>query len=151
MASIYGVNATKAFVNVPSDKVDVTDWGAKVRHVYDTYVVTAAPSAGDKLYMGKLPKGAKVIGARLVTPDLGTVGVLNVGYEYINSADGSAVTNAFFASVDVHTSALNSTMAGTEAGYMYELAGEAYLVVNITTAWDATSGTIKLSVSYVLE
>lgn len=152
MASFYGANSTLAFNTVPSQKVDVTNWFGKERVVYDSYTVpTAAPANADKIYLGKLPKGAKVGGGRLTCSDLGTVGVLNVGYEYVNSADGSAVTNAFFASVDVHTAASDNTMAGTAAGYMVELAGEAYIVATITTAWDATSGSIQCRMIYTLE
>ena len=101
--AFYGVNATKAFVNVPSDKVDVTDWGAKVRHVYDSYVVTAAPGWRQTLQNGKLPKVPRSSARVSVTPDPVLWALSTWATSTSTRPDGSAVTNAFFASVDVHT------------------------------------------------
>lgn len=159
MASVYGANYTNIFQTYPSVKVDVTDWHAKIRNVYDNYTQTAGAvlAVGDKVYMGRLPAGAKIVSAQLVANDWGATGVADVGYEYVNSADGSNVTNGIFSAVDIHTAALVSLMpsgATVQASWMLSggFLGEVDLVITITTATDGVAvGSFKLAVQYVLE
>lgn len=153
MASLYGVNHTKAFVNVPADKVDVSAWQGRVRQIYDEIDLSAALALNDKVYMGKLPKGAKVVEAILAFPDLGTTGQFDVGYEYVNSADGTSDPDAFLNDVDVNSAAATVKMSdqANMAGFGVEMAGEAYIVVTAVAATTATSGKVKLCVQYVVD
>jgi hypothetical protein len=153
MASLYGANHTKAFVNVPADKIDVSAWQGRVRQIYDEIDLSAVLALNDKVYMGRLPKGAKVVEVILAFPDLGTAGLLDVGYEYVSSADGTSDPDAFLNDVDVNTAAGTVKMSdqANMVGMGVEMAGEANIVVTAIQATTATSGKIKLIVEYVLD
>lgn len=155
MASLYSAGYTDAFVDVPSEKVKANKWGGRVRCAYDSYSLSADTASGDKLYMCKLPKGARILDVVLAVTDLdGSGGTLDVGYEY-NASGDSALTDdpdAFLADVDV-TSAITVGMIeqANMAGFGYELEGEADIVVSFDGDCDATSGIIKLSVLYAVD
>lgn len=155
MASIYSVGYSDAHVEEPAERVKVNKRHGRIRAAYDTYTITADVASGDKLYMFKLPKGARILNAVLAFSDLdGSGGTLDVGYEY--NADGdSALTDdldGFLADVDV-TSAGTVGMVeqANMAGFGYELEGVADIVVTFDGDTDATTGTIKLLVEYVLD
>lgn len=155
MASLYSAGYTDAFVDVPSEKVKVNKHKGKVRVAYDTYSITADTASGDKLYMFKLPKGARILDAALAVTDLdGSGGTLDVGYEY-NATGDSALTDdldAILADVDV-TSAITVGMIeqANMPAFGYETEGVADIVVVFDGDCDATTGTIKLAVYYVLD
>lgn len=155
MASKYSVGYTSAFQTVPSEKVDVNKWFGRIRAMYDTYTISADLAASDKIYFGKLPKGARVLNVIVAFADLdASGGTIDVGYEYNASGDSSLTDDldAFLADVDV-------TSAGTVGmieqanmvGFGKEMEGEADIVVTIDGDTDATSGDIKLLVEYVLD
>lgn len=151
MASLYGLEYTNVTQDVPSEKAPINKWGGNIRCMYDTYAISADVASGDKLYMGKLPKGARVLDVILAFADLdGSGGTLDVGYEY--NATGNTLTDdldAFLADVDV-TSAGTVGMIeqGNMVGFGYEIEGDADIVITFDGDTDATSGTIKLLVLY---
>lgn len=154
MASLYSVGYTDAFRDVPADKVSGNKWGNKPRWAYDSFALSADTASGDKLYMFKLPKGARIINAILAITDLdGSGGTLDVGYEYNASGDSALTddTDAFLADVDA-TSAITVGMIeqANMAGFGHELEGEADIVVVFDGDCDATSGTVKLAVEYLM-
>jgi hypothetical protein len=152
MASKYGSAYTDKFQTVPSVAIAGNKYGGRVRACYDSYTLTADLSAADKIYMGKLPKGARVLDVIVAFADLdASGGTIDVGYEY-NATGESSLTDdpdAFLADVDV-------TSAGTVGmieqanmvGFGYEIEGDADIIVTIDGDTDATSGTIKLLVYY---
>lgn len=152
MATYYGVNHTKAFQTVPAVKVDVSDWGGRIRVLSDSFTSEGAIAINEKVYMGRLPKGAKVIEVILASTDHGTAGDADVGYEYVNSADGSADLDAFLAAADVNAAAVTHVMSAKAnmIGFQKEMAGEAYVVISLPEATTA-AGTFKLSVFYVVD
>lgn len=154
MASKYGLAYTDKFQTVPSVAIAGNKYGGRLRVCYDTYALSADLASGDKIYMGKLPKGARVIDCIVAFADLdASGGTIDVGYEY-NATGESSLTDdldAFLADVDV-------TSAGTVgmieqanmAGFGYEIEGDADIVVSIDGDTDATSGTIKLAIVYAM-
>jgi hypothetical protein len=153
MASLYGVEYTNVTQDVPSEKAPANKWGARLRVVYDTYALTADTASGDKIYLGKLPKGARVIDVICHFADFdASGGTMDIGYEY-NATGESSLTDdpdAFGVDIDV-TSAASYAMASEGAnlaGNGYEIEGDADIVVSTDGDWDATSGTIKLIVIY---
>jgi hypothetical protein len=152
MASKYGAEYQNVTQDVPSEKAPINKWGGRVRVMYDTYAISADLASGDKIYLGKLKKGDRVLDVVIAFADLdGSGGTIDVGYEY-NAAGESSLTDdadAFLADVDV-------TSAGTVgmieqanmAGFGYEIEGDADIVATIDGDTDATSGTIKLMVIF---
>jgi len=155
MASKYGVEYTSAIQNVPSEKVDVSKWGGRVRIAYGSYSLSADLAANDKIYISQLPKGAIVYDAVLAFADLDAAGgTLDVGYEY-NQAGDSALTD----DLDAFILAADVTSAGTVGmieqnnmiGFGKEMDGIADIVVTVSADTDATSGAIKVAVYYVVD
>ncbi len=153
MASLYGAEYTNVTQDVPSEKAPINKWGGRLRVMYDTYALTADTASGDKLYMGKLKKGDRVIDVILASADLdGSGGTLDVGWEY-NAVGESALTDdldGFLADVDVASAAITVGMIEqvNMPGFGYEILGDADIVVTFDGDCDATSGTIKLCVIY---
>jgi hypothetical protein len=58
MADIYGANYTKAFVNAVQERANAGEYGGSVKIVLDE---VAAGAGLDVFYVGKLPKGARVL------------------------------------------------------------------------------------------
>jgi len=152
MASKFGVNYNNAIQAVPSNKVDVSKWGGRMRVMFDSFALSGDLAATDKIFMGKLPKGAIVYDAILAFDDLDAAGgTVDVGYEY---ADALLVDDpdAFLAAVDV-------TSAGTVGmieqnnmvGFGYEVEGDADVIVTVVGDTDAVTGTIKLAIFYALD
>lgn len=152
MASKYGLAYTDKFQTIPSVAIAANKYGSRVHSCFDSYTVTADLASGDKIYLGKLPKGARVLDVIVAFADLdASGGTVDVGYEY-NAVGESALTDdpdAFLADVDV-------TSAGTVGmieqanmvGFGYEIEGDADIIVTIDGDTDATSGAIKLLVVY---
>lgn len=155
MATLYGSQYQDAYVDKPSDKIRPGDVSGEKKILYFDYVVTAAPSNGDVIKVGKLPLGARITNAGLQFPDLGTAGALNLGINGGSNSLETADADALLVNVDVATAAdavsMQSQMeaGGANAGYMKELLDEVDVQIDVATAWTATSGTIKGFVEYV--
>lgn len=159
MATVYGNQYNNAFVAVPSVKNPPGDVAGEVKLMYFDYTITAAPTDGDIIKLGKIPKNARVIDACMSFPDLGTAGTLTLGWAASAelTAAGAAVEAAsasgFLAAVDANTAANTVNMmevAGAAvAGFLKEFSAECDLQIGVTTAWTVTSGTIKGFIKYV--
>jgi hypothetical protein len=154
MASLYGAEYTNVTQDVPSEKAPINKWGGNVRVMYDTYAIAADLASGDKIYLGKLKKGDRVLEVILSTDDLdASGGTLDVGYEYNASGESSLTDDldAFLANVDVTTSGGISKAMSAQAnmpGFGYAVEGDADIVVTVDGDTDVTSGNIKLCVIY---
>lgn len=150
--SLYGSNYTKAFVTVPSEKVDVSHQHGRVRVSYDEIDLSTVIALNEKVYLGRLPKGAKVVEAILAFPDLGAAGVCDLGYEY-DDATLTSDPNAFLSAVDVNAAADTVKMSDQNnmVGFGVELAGEAAVILTATTATTAITGKVKVAVHYVVD
>lgn len=161
MATLYGNQYNSAFVTKPSTKVGIGDINGIVKRMYFDYTITAAPTAADTIKLGKLPIGARVFDAALKFPDLGSTGVLELGWAASDSgAQGTAETadaDGFMAAVDVNAAADLVTMnqqqlaSGALAGYLKKFTAAVDVEIYVTTAWTVTSGTIKGYVEYIVD
>lgn len=153
MADLYGVNHTKAFQSEPSTKVNANEMGGVKRHHYDSYTFSAVLSIGDKIYLGKLPKGARVIGGRLQIPvDSGAIGIVKVGWDAGTNSGETADDDGFWtvAEGDFGAGAIDAVMAATAAGFRKEFADEVNVVVECTEASTGDADTLELELEYVL-
>lgn len=154
MATLYGSQYQNAYVDKPSTKIRPGDYNGEVKHLFFSYPVTAAPSNGDVIKLGRLPKGARILDAVLKFPDLGTAGSLNLGFNGGTNGLETADPDALMAAVDVATAANTVSMAqqqeagGALAGHLYELADEVDVQIDVATAWTAAAGTISGYILY---
>lgn len=155
MATLYATNATLATQNNPTSKVPVGDYGGRVRVCYDKYTLSAAFGASDVLTFGRLPKGAKVLNATVVCPDMGGTGTFDFGHTASVDAAQAASAAAFGDDVDWSGQALaynmGSTIGFSALGAFKELAGEVDVILTLTGVTATTSGTIHVAVTYVID
>lgn len=155
MATFYGNQYQDALVTVPSKKVQMGDIDGKKRVIYFDYTVTAAPTAADVIKVGVLPAGARVINAGLSFPDLGTAGVLNLGWAAgvieVADADGLLVSVDVNAAADAVSMQSQMEASGANAGYMKKFSESVVIQIDVATAWTATTGTIKGFIEYALQ
>lgn len=116
---------------------------------YSTYSLTAALALNDVVEMLRVPKNARITGVALKVSDLDTGGspaiVLNVG----DTGDADRlITAATTGQAGGTTTALVSS-----TGQFYQYTAETVIAVTVATgpATGATTGTIELGVSYVMQ
>lgn len=151
MATFYGNQYTDAFVDVPADIIRPGDVSGDVKIMFCDFTVPgSAPSNGDIWYLGKIPKGARVLNVVLAFPDLGTTGVVHVGYLQDAAAVETTDNDAFLASVDVNAAADTVSMIdqANMVGLGKLFSAECTLTLTAATAWTATSGTVKVLMYY---
>lgn len=159
MATKYGSKFNSRFQVKPAALAEVNAYGGRVRAMYDEYELPGAVlAAGDKVKVGRLPKGARVIDAKMAFDDMGTTGVFDLGYQYVksNGENDSSLTsddNAFLDAVDVNTAAGMASMEseGNIVGFGKEMEGDADVEITVDTASTATTGKIRTLVLYVLD
>lgn len=155
MATLFGVNATKRDVNVPSVKIDSCDQHSRVRHAYDEYVVGAAETltSGDVIKFMKIPAGCRVLEACMFWDDMdgstGAAGSLGYADNGIDgaSANGLVLANGF-------DNAGVATSGSATVGLMKKFSAETQVQVALT----GTTGTpvaagkkIRATVLYALD
>ncbi len=154
MATLYGDQYSDAFVEVPSSKIQSGDFNGKPQIVYFSYPIPAvAPSNADIIKLGKLPKGARVLDAVLLLPDLGDTTVLELGWAASAELDsaGAAVelidADGFLAAIDGDVAADCFTMisaqeaGGALAGHLKKFSAEVDIQITVTDAWTSTTTT----------
>lgn len=155
MSTLYGNQYQAALVDVPSSKIKGKDLGGDVKRMYFDFDVSAAPIAGDVIKLGKLPKGARVHNACLQFPDLGTAGILNLGWAAGAEGLEAADADGLLVNVDVNSAAdavsmqIQMEAGGANAGYLKEFAEEVEIQIDVATAWTAVAGTIKGFVEFI--
>ncbi len=147
LTTVYGANNTIRDQTIPAPKLKASNNYGRLRILYDEYTLATGDNFGTSglIKMMKIPAGAKLIQAHIHSPDLGTTGIVDVGYAA--SADGVEVADAdgIFAQADCGGVALNAWMTdGAALGK--EFAAEVEVQIDFTEA-SAGSGSrvIKLS------
>lgn len=144
MATFYSNEYSKTFETPIARKMDSTYEG-NVKFIKDTYTVTAALAENQEIEFGTIPAGAHVLDVVCVWTDLdGSLNspTLDVGY--------TGATTAFLSGLDVTGAGTARYAATTNAGVAFTAAKQ--LVAKIMdAATDATSGSIKIICTYVLD
>jgi len=152
MASFYGDNATKRDVSEPSTKIDSQDQHGRLRVAYDSFDLAAVIGTSDILYMQKLPAGAKVYEVEVNSDDLGTTGVLDIGWGASAEGGEAADADGFYASLDVKTAAVaRQKYANTVAGFQKKFTEEVTIQISASEATSASSGNINLAIFYSVD
>ncbi len=154
MATFYSSQYKNAYVDVPAVKIASGDFNGRTQIAYFEYTVVSAPTNGDVLKLFKLPAGARVLNAVVSHDDLGTAGVLKLGWAASADAVESADDDGFIVSIDVATAAqiitIHEASGAAVPGLFKKFAAEVDVQLAISTAWTATSGSIKGYIEYVI-
>jgi hypothetical protein len=144
MSSFYGVNYTKAYQDVSPGKVAPGEYNGNVKVMYDEYVFDGdVYSISDKIYLGKLPKNARILGCHLKCEDLGgSTGIFTIG-----TADA---TTGLVVAADAGGQAVNADGAGALIGT--RLTEEEAVYATFTEATDdADACTLRFWVYYIVD
>lgn len=144
MATVYGVEATKALNTTPAQFVDSADWNGRLRYQSDSYEAAAA-AAGTDVIVGLLKKGAQIHPRSLIRfDDMGTGTTLDV---LLRPVDGSADVS-LVAGVDTATTAgvLDFGAIAYIDVFPHTVAEDSYVVVSLQDA--ASTGTLKSDIVF---
>ena len=152
MAELFGLNATKRDVDVPSQKIDVQDQHARMRVAKDSYTLLAELAQDDTIVMMELPAGAKVYDVQFSSPDLGTTGELDIGWQASPQGGEAADPNGLMDGIDVTSAVERQQILSTDAGYLKEFTEKVKVEIVATTATDAGTGLeVELAIYYVVD
>lgn len=136
--NVRGVYNTKANT-VPPDMVPPNAWHGKIRCALDTYEANAV-DAGSTIKGPIIPKGARIIGGKLMTDDLSADATISVGI---------SGTAAKYLTAQVCTTANQIKDFNVIDSLGEELTAAEEIL--LTTGVSAITGTIKIMVFYVME
>jgi hypothetical protein len=153
MATTYSVQKTKWSQNSPKDFIKPNEIHGRVRIAYALY--EASSVAVGTIEMFNLPNGARILSGELVHDALGGSTTASVGHAaYVNSA-GTVVAldvdeyKAAAASTGVATVGIAATSALGRNSVVD--ANEDGIPITVVTAGAAATGTIELTMLYVVD
>lgn len=124
----------------------------RLYRAYFSVTFAGTESAGDVIQLQKLPKGARVVGGKIIHSDLGTDVNLDIGYEDADDSDTNVDDDAFTATVLDLSSAGSQDFALAVVGdFGRELPAESWLTGTLVDggSYSASSGTIEGYVDYI--
>lgn len=153
MATVYSTQRTNSRAT-PATMNKANELGGRIRVAHGTYEASSLAS-GDVIEMFLLPDGARLLEGSLAHDALGSSTTLSVGYAAHTNAAGSAVSaaaaayKAAAASTSAQKVDILATLAlgsGTETD-----ANEDGVPVTVTMGGAAGTGTIELTIKYVVD
>ncbi|MEO8391219.1 hypothetical protein [Polaromonas sp.] len=113
---------------------------------------TAAVTAADKIRVGVLPAGMKLIDALMIVSNAFTAtATAKVGFEYVDGVDDTAVPqDADYFAAALAVNALGRTRANNTAVAPVTLPKDAYLVIDWDVASNAEAGVLDIFVEGIL-
>lgn len=158
MATLFGDNATLAESNEPAEKINVNAGKGRLRVIYDEITLAAELTAADIIKMGaKIPKGAKLYDARLISPQLGSAGgagELDLGWAAGINGDEAADADGIFDGVEVGSAAASVKLQddGAAGALGKEFAEEVQIQLTANETTDAGIGDkIQLFLYFALD
>lgn len=116
---------------------------------YSSYSLTGALALNDVVEMLRVPAGARITRATLKTSDLDTGGSPAVVLDVGDASDTDRIIDG--ATVGQAGGTTSSVVSSTGQFYRYTSETVISVLVQVAPATAATTGTIELSVSYVLQ
>jgi hypothetical protein len=154
MATVYSVQKTNWNQTVPAVNNKTNEMGGRVRIAHGVYEASSL-SAGDVIEMFNIPNGARLIEGSLAHDALGSGTTLSVGYAAHTDSSGTAVSAsaAAYKAAAASTSAQKIDILATLAlgsGTVVD-ADKDGLPVSVTLAGGAGTGTIEVTIKWVLD
>jgi len=150
MATVHGVNYTKALTNSPTNVLSQGTLAGKVRVMMDSYELLASTmSAGDVIIMGdKLPKGAKVLQVIL-----GNDALSDATFKGTISVGDQGDVDRYLAAIQVSTAQVSiGPKLVDQIADAYEVTGTTDNYIRLYVASGQPSvGTIRLTTYYTAD
>jgi hypothetical protein len=135
MADFKALNYTRILA-VPAQAVDGGDYGGRTRHVYDEYVTTGAETTNDRIFVGTLDAGERVLDGWVLYGALGGSVTLKLG----DAADDDRLLLATAAS----SAGVTRLTAATGLGYKPSGAARVPLFLTLGGGTAATGQAIRV-------
>lgn len=153
MATVYTTEYNNAYVVEPSVKNDVTKWHGRVRAIKADITLAAELAVSDVIKICKLPKGARILDARVVAPVDSVSGIYNVGWEangdIIADPDGMFVGAS---ECDFGAAALNAKLLGTSPSFGKKFEAETVISATVTeVSTDSTGKVHQFVIFYIVD
>ncbi len=147
MATKYSTQYTNINAGV---KLGNGDFNGRVKSCFAEFVMAAALTGGDIVKLFKIPAGARVIEAVVLAPANGGNGEVDLGWlaNGVDSADANGFIDAI---MDTSAELLKSSTQVNTDGLYKVFGAETDVVLTCNTTTDATTGTFKVQLTYVLE
>ena len=153
MATVYSAQRTNALAT-PSVNNKANELGGRIRIAHGTYEASSLAS-GDVIEMFVLPDGARLVEGSIAHDALGASTTLSVGYGAHTNAAGTAVSAsaaAYKAAASSATAGKSDVLATLALGSGSEVdANEDGMPVTVTMGGAAGTGTIELTIKYVVD
>ena len=153
MATVYSTQRTKSRAT-PAVMNKANEMSGRIRVAHGTYEASSLAS-GDVIEMFIMPDGARLLEGSLAHDAMGSSTTLSVGYAAHTNAAGTAVSAsaAAYKAAAASTSAQKVDILATLAlGSGTELdANEDGVPVTVTMGGAAGTGTVELTIKYVLD
>ena len=158
MATVYSNVRTDLTQDDPKEFVKANQLGGSVRVAHATYEA-ASLSAADVIEMFSLPQGARILGGYLYKDALGSSTTLSVGHPAYTDSSGSTVAldaDEYLAATSTSSAGRNDVAAtlalsaNTAVG-IDQSAIDNEFVVTVTLAGASATGTIELTMLYVVD
>ena len=104
----------------------------------------AADAAATVLQLGKLAGSITILRVTAVTADMGNAQTMDIGYRYLESADGVSAPDGFMDGIDTGTAAAENAFTGP-----LEIAAGCGIEVVASNIGDVATGAISVIVEYV--
>lgn len=135
MANFYGANHTKAYINVPSEKINKGQHSAIPFIAMDSYTAVGTEVAADVINLMKLPAGALI--KNIVIAHDGFDATIDIGY--------AGTTQAFASAMVLGASA--EAAIGDGVALLSELAAEKQVFITLADA-PVAAKTVKVMIEY---
>ena len=133
MADLKGANYKLAYVDVPSARIPAGDVSGELKICRDEHTFAAEATTADVIKMAlKVPAGARVIEAGIISPSLGTTGIMALG----TATD----PDALIAAADAGGQAVKALAAAGAADLMKEVTAETFYQISFTANTQAATG-----------
>lgn len=153
MATVYSAQRTNALAD-PVVKNKTNEFGGRIRIAHGTYEASSLAS-GDVIEMFTLPDGARLVEGSIAHDALGSSTTLSVGYAAHTNAAGTAVSAAaaaYKAAAASASAGKSDVLATLALGSGSEVdANEDGMPVTVTMGGAAGTGTIELTIKYVVD
>ncbi len=153
MGTSYSVQKTKWDQDTPKTMVKTNEYAGRVRIAYALF--EAASTAVGDIQMFNLPNGARILSGEVVHDALGGSTTVSVGHAAYKNAAGTVVA----LDVDEYKAAAASTSIATVGCALTSALGKNSVVdadedgipITVVTAGAAATGTIELTMLYVVD
>ena len=153
MATVYGVNFTKYDQNVPKEMVNVAENGGRMRVIYDTYVASAL-AKDSTIYVGRLPKGARVWNVLISSTNstanvTAAVGVVGDTDKFISAT--AMATDGKMVQMASDGAAVSGNASAASFGVEITAQTDVIITTSTSTGSNTTTGTIKCCIWYTVD